>query len=103
MRTPEPPHQPSTTVEAPPTWETVLASLEFEVQELQHEQAALNFWHPEAILERQQKLERARHARHRGWSVQVWGTIEAMKQAEASEQRMQLERAERCSEMELDE
>ena len=72
-------------------WNSLIAGLEFEIAELQHEQNNLNFWQPELISNREAWLARALRARRGGWSVEDWAELEVL--VAADEWAAQVERA----------
>jgi len=84
-------------------WEALIATLEFDIAELQHEQSALNYWHPETIERRRRTLDDAKQARREGWTALSWATYDTLKQAEDEQAARELQRTEAAAEAGLSE
>lgn len=95
--------EPTVAVEPPPTWEAVVAALEFEVAEIRNEEASLNFSQPELLNSRVSELERAREARSQGVPVTDWCVYETLRERDATRVRLEMESNERAAEAELSE
>jgi hypothetical protein len=89
--------------EADAAWNSLIATLEFDIAELQHEQSTLNFWHPEAIDRRFRKLEAAKKARRQGWAARDWAAYDTLKQADEEQAAREMISTEAAAEAELSE